>query len=114
MTHDDLALHYENIIRFANNDCERYEVPGADADIYRDLQQEYIEPSNDFEKGMITGKVIAYLKTAFDKLKKNYPSHNEDWESLDEQLSSAEDLDSFNELINNASKLISEIRSKQK
>ena len=50
---DDYALEFESIIRRAN-ECERYGVPFADADIYRKLlgrYHDYLNSSrNEFEK----------------------------------------------------------------
>lgn len=37
----EYALNYENIIRKANNNCNRFDIPAANADIYRSLIDSY-------------------------------------------------------------------------
>lgn len=73
---DDYALEFESIIRRAN-ECERYGVPFADADIYRELLGKYHKylnsNRNEFEKtreefNTLCGQISDQLDSAAKKL----------------------------------------------
>lgn len=71
------AWYYEMIIRLANNNCGRYGVAGADADIFRGLEIAYSKDHkgnydhSEFERGLRLGMVSAFLMDAIERLIKS-------------------------------------------
>jgi hypothetical protein len=129
---DDNALNYEYLIRRAHQ-CGRYGVQGADADTFRRLQRNasmYSNEKESIEKGkerlsnqniedllvkymLSAGEVSAYIKTATDKVKKQYESKlsDEQYNELEEVevLLIEPDINKINEAIQRAEKIMLEI-----
>lgn len=66
---DDIALAYERIICICNQ-CNRREIVGADADVFRGLQSKFalaIESGNWEEYAQKEKQVLAHLRKALDK-----------------------------------------------
>lgn len=129
---DDNALNYEYLIRRAHQ-CGRYGVQGADADTFRRLQRNahmYFSEKEASEKGterftnqkiedllskylVSAGEVSAYIKTATDKVKKQYDSKltDEQYNELEdvEVLLIEPDFEKINEAIKRAEKVMLEI-----
>jgi len=77
------AMSYEAIVRFANGDCGRYGVAGADADIYRGFERAgayynermanpNVHPNNlaelTLKYGIAIGEISAYLNDSIERI----------------------------------------------
>lgn len=96
---DDFAMLYEAIVRRAHGNCGRYGSAGADADIYRHLQEAYALDINGnpvhkpFEKGEAIGRVKAFLYDAIENLQAIYPQHRDALQEKYNQLIHVETCD---------------------
>ena len=86
---EEMAMKYEHLITAAFK-CGRWGVAGANADIYRRLQGEVASAEsgkgNQFELGLVMGRVVAYIEHALKKVQKEHSANKEFTAKIDKCL----------------------------
>lgn len=113
------ALDYEHLVRRAFK-CGRYGVSGANADVFRSLERNFVLNKNNvdsskteemlFKYSFSCGEVATYIKTAVEKFGKDYedqftPEENQEIEDLISLLNRAK-MEQIEEVIDRAQKLM--------
>lgn len=102
---DDIALFYEIIVCRANGHCGRFDVAGANADIYRRLQSDLIPNedgtsyASDYEKGYSAGRVRSYLEDAIERFGKQNPDIKSQLDGISKLLLEAYSIEEFDAVI---------------